>query len=66
MILAGKALALLDGRLHVSFEDIAAAAPAALRHRMILNFEGEAEGIKADDLIAEILAAVPREAAGIA
>jgi len=63
LVLAGKAKALLDGRLNVGFEDIAWAAKPALRHRTILNFEGEAEGIKTDKLIEDILKAVPRDAA---
>ena len=55
LILAGKIHALLDGRYHVSRADIDQAAPAALRHRIILNFEGEAEGTSTDEVIAEIL-----------
>jgi MoxR-like ATPase len=55
LILAGKIHALLDGRYHVSCADIDKAAPAALRHRIILNFEGEAEGTSTDEVIAEIL-----------
>jgi len=55
MILAAKIRALLDGRYAVAIDDIRAVAPPALRHRMILNFEGEAEGIDADDIIADIL-----------
>ena len=48
---AGKIFALLDGRFNVSIDDIRAAALPSLRHRIILNFEGEAEGIttEADD-----------------
>jgi len=56
LILAGKIYALLDNRYHVSRADIDKAAPAALRHRIILNFEGEAEGTSTDEVIAEILA----------
>jgi len=56
LILAAKIFALLDGRYHVATDDIAKAAPAALRHRIIMNFEGEAEGKSSDDVIAEILA----------
>jgi MoxR-like ATPase len=56
LILAGKVRALLQGRFHVSFEDIEFVARPALRHRMILNFEGQAEGIEADDLIDELVA----------
>jgi MoxR-like ATPase len=55
LVLAGKVRALLEGRYNVAFEDVDSFAPAALRHRMILNFEGQAEGVKPDDLIAEIL-----------
>jgi MoxR-like ATPase len=56
LILAGKIYALLDDRYHVSRADIEKAAAPALRHRIILNFEGEAEGTTTDDVIAEILA----------
>ena len=55
LILAGKIYALLEGRYHVSRADIDKAAPDALRHRIILNFEGEAEGTSTDEVIAEIL-----------
>jgi MoxR-like ATPase len=55
LILAGKIHALLDGRYHVAKTDLVKAAPAVLRHRIILNFEGEAEGATSDDVIAEIL-----------
>jgi len=58
LILAGKVAALLDGRWNVSFEDIRKAAPAALRHRILLNFEGEAEGIATDRVVASILDAL--------
>jgi MoxR-like ATPase len=57
MTLAAKIYALLDGRFHVSKSDIAKAAPDALRHRVILNFEGEAEGISSDEIIAEVMGA---------
>jgi MoxR-like ATPase len=56
LILAGKIHALLDGRYHVSRADIAKAALPALRHRIILNFEGEAEGTTSEDILREILA----------
>ena len=55
LILAAKINALLDDRYHVSRADIDKAALAALRHRIIMNFEGEAEGKTSDDVIAEIL-----------
>ena len=57
LILAGKIHALLDGRYHVAKADLDRAALAALRHRLILNFEGEAEGVTADRIIEEALAA---------
>jgi MoxR-like ATPase len=55
LILAAKIHALLDNRYHVSRADIDAAALPALRHRIILNFEGEAEGTSTDEVITEIL-----------
>jgi len=57
IILAAKIRALLEGRYAVAIDDIRHVAPPALRHRLILNFEGEAEGVKADTIIAEILKA---------
>jgi MoxR-like ATPase len=57
LILAGKIFALLDNRYHVSRADIDKAALPALRHRIILNFEGEAEGRTSDEIITGILAA---------
>jgi MoxR-like ATPase len=55
IILAAKIRALLQGRYAVAIEDVRSVAPPALRHRMIMNFEGEAEGVKADAIIADIL-----------
>lgn len=57
LILAAKVRALLQGRFHASFEDVNFVARPALRHRMILNFEGQAEGIEADSIIEEMLQA---------
>ena len=67
LILAGKVRALAQGRFNVSFEDIQSAALPALRHRLIPNFEAEAEGITTDDIIAQILRDVPvtAEAVGV-
>jgi MoxR-like ATPase len=62
LLLAGKVRALVQGRFNVSFDDIHAVAPAALRHRLILNFEAEAEGITTDHIITHILKEVPRDA----
>jgi len=62
LILAGKVRALTQGRFNVSFDDIEAVAPPAMRHRLILNFEAEAEGITTDHIIAQVLRDVPRDA----
>jgi MoxR-like ATPase len=61
LILGAKITALLAGRYNVSFDDVSAVATAALRHRLILNFEGQAEGIRAEEVIAALLDAVERE-----
>jgi MoxR-like ATPase len=58
-LMAAKIRALLDQRFAVSTDDIRAAAKPALRHRLILNFEGEAEGIDPDAIIDSILAELP-------
>jgi MoxR-like ATPase len=55
LVLGGKVLALRSGRFNVSIDDLKAIALPALRHRIILNFEGEAEGIDADRLISDVL-----------
>ena len=53
--MAAKIRALLDGRFAPAVADVKAAALPALRHRILLNFEGEAEGVKSDDVIIELL-----------
>ena len=58
LVTAGKIFALLDGRSNVSVDDIREAALPALRHRLILNFEGEAEGITPEAVVRTILDAV--------
>ena len=58
IILAAKVAALIDGRYNAGFQDVKAAAHAALRHRILLNFEGEAEGIKIEKVIDEVLQSV--------
>src|SRR5918996_4309466 len=58
VVTAGKIYALLDGRVNVSIDDIRAGALPALRHRVILNFEGEAEGITAEAIVRSILDSV--------
>jgi MoxR-like ATPase len=61
LIIGSKVHALLEGRFNVSFEDIQAVAPAALRHRLLLNFEGLAEGISTDDIISDVVKFVPKQ-----
>src|SRR2546425_5718664 len=65
LILAGKGRALIQGRFHVSVDDIEAVTVAALRHRLILNFEAEAEGITTDHIITQILTDVPKDAQAV-
>ncbi len=65
LMLAAKVRALIQGRFNVSFDDIQAVAPAALRHRLILNFEAEAEGVTTDHIITQILQDVPRDAVAV-
>ena len=55
LILGGKARALTQGRYHVSFEDIRALAHPVLRHRVLLNFHAESEGITADQIVDNLL-----------
>jgi MoxR-like ATPase len=57
--LAAKVRALLDGRFHVSFQDIQDVAVPAMRHRLILNFEAEAEGLTTDAVLEKVIAEVP-------
>jgi MoxR-like ATPase len=59
VLLAAKIRALFDGRFAASVDDVRAVAHPALRHRVLLNFEGEAEGIKTDQVIDVVLKAVP-------
>jgi MoxR-like ATPase len=61
LILAGKARALLQGRYHVSVEDIQAVALPVLRHRIILNFAAQSEGLTTDDVVHKLLAAIPAD-----
>ena len=60
LVLAAKANALFDGRLNAGFDDVRAAARQALRHRVLLNFEGEAEGITPEQIIDDVLAHADR------
>jgi MoxR-like ATPase len=58
LVLGAKARALLEGRLVASAEDLVRVAKPVLRHRLVLNYQAEAEGVVADDLIARLLDAV--------
>jgi len=62
LVLAGKVRAMLDERYHVSFSDIEASVLPAMRHRILLNFEGQAEGIQTDEVLEQILASTPKTA----
>jgi MoxR-like ATPase len=59
LLLAGKVRALIEGRANVSVEDIKALSLVALRHRVLLNFEGEAEGTDPDEIIRSTIAEIP-------
>jgi MoxR-like ATPase len=61
LILAGKARALLKGRYHVSTEDIRQVALPVLRHRIVTNFNAEAEGIKSDTIVKKLIEYIPRQ-----
>ncbi len=66
MVRAAKVYALLDGRYHVGFDDIRAAARPAMRHRILLNFEAEADGVTTDRILDDVLITTRRagDAAG--
>jgi MoxR-like ATPase len=61
LVLGAKVRALLEGRYNVAFEDIRSVALAALRHRIILGFEADAEGITTDKLIHDVVTTTPEE-----
>ncbi|MGB0684612.1 MAG: AAA family ATPase [Planctomycetota bacterium] len=61
LLLAAKVAALLDGRYAVSTEDVRKVAPACLRHRVMINFHGMAEGFTADQVVGAVLDAVPTD-----
>ncbi|HET7771448.1 MAG TPA: MoxR family ATPase [Chloroflexota bacterium] len=66
IVLAAKVNALIEGRYNVAYEDIRYVAPAALRHRVILNFEADAEGVTTDTIIEELVMSVTPEEAELA
>jgi MoxR-like ATPase len=59
LVLGAKARALFDGRMAAGFEDVRAVSRQSLRHRILLNFEGEAEGVTAESIIEDVLEKVP-------
>jgi MoxR-like ATPase len=61
LILAGKARALLKGRYHVSTEDIRQVALPVLRHRIVTNFNAEAEGMKSDAIVKRLMESIARQ-----
>jgi len=60
VILGAKGNALAEGRVHVSYTDVEKVIYSALRHRIILNFQAEAENVNADQILAEVIKQVPR------
>jgi MoxR-like ATPase len=61
LVLGAKVRALLEGRYNVAFEDVRAVSMPALRHRIILGFEADAEGITTDKLIHDVVTTTPEE-----
>jgi MoxR-like ATPase len=62
LVLAGKVRSLLEGRYNVSFEDLRRVYLPSLRHRVLLNFEAQAEGVDPDEVLLKVLDAVPEKA----
>jgi MoxR-like ATPase len=65
LIFGGKARAILHGRYNVSCEDVRAVAPAVLRHRVLLNFQAEAEKVDSDHVIKRLIETVPEPKSGL-
>jgi MoxR-like ATPase len=61
LILAGKARALLHGRTYVATEDVREVAPPVLRHRVLTNYNAEADGVTPDDVVKRLLQTIPRD-----
>ena len=66
LVLGAKARAVLHGRYYVSCEDIRAVAIPVLRHRILTNFNAEADGVKPDDIVRRLIDTIPREAEKVA
>ena len=62
LVLGGKTRALLDGRAHVTFDDIRAMAAPVLRHRILVNYRAEAEGVTVDQVIEKLFETVSEKA----
>jgi MoxR-like ATPase len=60
-LLGGKVRALTDGRYHVSYKDVRDVALLGLRHRLLLNFEAEADRVDTDGIVKQILELTPTE-----
>ena len=65
LVLGGKARALLEGRYNVSCEDVQKLAAPILRHRLLLNFHAESDGINSDEIVRRLIEAVPTPKSGI-
>ena len=65
LILGAKARALLQGRAHVSIDDIKALAPAVFRHRILLNFQAQSERVTTDQLVERLIGAAPTPRSGL-
>ncbi|MEM7406233.1 MAG: MoxR family ATPase [Pseudomonadota bacterium] len=63
LVLGGKARAVAAGRTHVDYADIRAVAEPVLRHRLITNFQAEADGVSAADIVAQLLESIPAQSA---
>jgi MoxR-like ATPase len=62
LVIAAQVRALLEGRYNVALDDLREVAHPALRHRVVLNFEGQAEGLSTDGMLDEIIAGLPVKA----
>ena len=65
LVLAGKARALTSGRYHVTFDDIRALAHPVLRHRVLINFHAQSEGMSSDMVVDRLLESVPVPRSGM-
>jgi MoxR-like ATPase len=65
LILGGKARAVMNGRYHVSTEDVRALAYPVLRHRVLVNFHAESEGVTSEEIVRRLLEAVPMPRSGL-